>query len=80
VSPTLTVPADLRPVVRRLASEQELSLLVVASQHRRYAAALARLDPTGRELGSSYERFTHDDSAEAGQAMLDWLRVAVRKV
>jgi hypothetical protein len=71
----LEVPRDLRSVVRRVASEQELSLLIVSSEHRRYADALAQLRPTARELRSFYEHFTADESTDAGQAMLDWLRV-----
>jgi hypothetical protein len=71
----LDVPRDLRSLVQRVASEQELPLLVITSEHRRYADALAQLHPTGRELRSFYERFTADESTEAGQAMLDWLRV-----
>jgi hypothetical protein len=71
----LGVPRDLRSVVRRVAGEQELSLLVVASEHRRYADALAALHPSERELRAFYERFSGEQSAEAGEAMLDWLRV-----
>ena len=71
----LDVPRDLRPVMQSLADEQELTLLVVSSEHQRYADALARLHPTERELRSFHERFTDDDSTDAGRAMLDWLRV-----
>jgi hypothetical protein len=61
-------PSDLRPVVQRLADEQELTLLVVAFEHQRYAHALAQLHPTKRELRSFYQRFSHDDSSDAGQS------------
>jgi hypothetical protein len=71
----LETPRGLRPVLRELASEQELPLLVVAREHRRYARTMARLDPTGRELRSFYEQYTHEESADAGRAMLDWLRI-----
>jgi hypothetical protein len=71
----LDLPRDLRSVVRGVASEQELALLVVSSEHRRYADTLAQLHPTAPELRSFYERFTRDTSREAGRAMLDWLRV-----
>ena len=71
----LGVPRDLRSVVRRVAGAHELSLLVVAPEHRRYAGALAALHPSERELRAFYERFSGEESAEAGEAMLDWLRV-----
>ena len=71
----LEVPSDLRSVVKRLANEQELTLLVVSGEHRRYAKALARLDPTERELRSFYERFSQRKVEDAGRAMLAWLRV-----
>jgi hypothetical protein len=71
----LDVPKELRAVVERVASEQELPLLVVGPEHRGYAGELARLHPTARELQSFHERFTEEPSAEAGRAMLDWLRV-----
>jgi hypothetical protein len=71
----LDLPSDLRSVVERLANEQELTLLVVTGEHRRYAELLARLDPTERELRSFYERFSGQTVDDAGQAMLAWLRV-----
>jgi hypothetical protein len=71
----LDVPSDLRSVLRRVAHEQELPLLLVSSEHRRYAGALARMRPTARRLRSFYERFTGERSADAGRAMRDWLRV-----
>jgi hypothetical protein len=76
----LDVPSDLRSVVRRVANEQELPLLVVSSEHRRYSEALARMRPTAHQLRSFYERFTGERSAEAGRAMRDWLRVFRRAV
>lgn len=71
----LDVPMALRSVVQRVASEQQLSLLIISWEHRRYADALAQIHPTGRELQSFHDRFTQDESTEAGQAMLFWLRV-----
>jgi hypothetical protein len=71
----LDVPRALRPVVERLAAEQELTLLVIGPEHRRHARALTRLRPTERELRSFYERFGEERSPDAGQAMLAWLRV-----
>jgi hypothetical protein len=61
--------------VERVANEQELTLLVVTGEHRRYAEVFARLDPTERELRSFYERFSQQTVDDAGQAMLAWLRV-----
>jgi hypothetical protein len=71
----LDVPEELRPMAERVGSEQELPLLVVGAEHRRYAGELARLEPSPAELQSFYERFTEQRSAEAGRAMRDWLRV-----
>jgi hypothetical protein len=48
----LYVPRDLRSVLRRVANEQEHPLLVVSSEHRRYADALVRMRPTARQLQS----------------------------
>ena len=71
----LALPRDLRSLVERLANEQELLVLVVSAEHRRYAEALARLDPTERELRSFYERFSRQKVDDAGQAMRAWLQV-----
>jgi hypothetical protein len=71
----LDVPRDLHAVMDRVAREQEVSVLLVGSEHRRYAGRLARLRPTEGELRSFYERYTEQQSTDAGRAMLDWLRV-----
>jgi hypothetical protein len=68
-------PRELRPVLERLAHEQELSLLILTAEHRRYAKALAKLHPSRRELRTFYEDFSEEDWPQAGEAMLDWLRV-----
>jgi hypothetical protein len=71
----LREPRELRPALERLANEQELSLLILTAEHRRHAKALAKLHPTSRELRAFYEDFSEEDSPQAGEAMLDWLRV-----
>jgi hypothetical protein len=71
----LDVPKDLRPMVRKVGSEQDLPLLVVSGEHRRYADALAGLHPSAPELRTFYERFSGEAPDDAGRAMLDWLRV-----
>jgi hypothetical protein len=42
----LDVARDLRPVMRRFADEQDLPLLVVSSEDRRYADELTEMDPS----------------------------------
>jgi hypothetical protein len=61
-----------RTVMSRLALEQELHVIVVTREH---ADALRRLRPSEHELRRYFARFTEDGYPEAGQAMLDWLRV-----
>jgi hypothetical protein len=63
---------EYRSVTSRLASEQELYVIVVTGEH---AAALWRLHPSERALRRYFARFTDDGYSEAGEAMLDWLRV-----
>jgi len=64
------VPGDLEPAV-----DQDLPLLVISSEHRRYAERLARLRPSESRLRAFYERFSETAMGTAGQAMRDWLRV-----
>ena len=59
-------------VTSRLASEQELDVIVVTGEH---AEALRRLRPRERALRRYFDRFTEDGYPQAGEAMLDWLRV-----
>ena len=63
---------EYRAVTSRLASEQELYVIAVTGEH---AAALQRLHPNERALRRYFARFTEDGYSEAGEAMLDWLRV-----
>ena len=69
------VPRDLRPAVDGAGAEQDLPLLVISSEHRRYASRLARLHPSESRLRAFYERFSEASMGTAGQAMRDWLRV-----
>jgi hypothetical protein len=68
---TLEAP-EYRAVTSRLAAEQELFVLVLTLEH---TDALRRVQPSERELRTYFARFTDDGYPEAGEAMLDWLRV-----
>jgi hypothetical protein len=63
---------EFREMTSRLASEQELSVIVVSGEH---ADALRRLHPREHTLRRYFDRFTEDGYPEAGEAMVDWLRV-----
>jgi hypothetical protein len=63
---------EYRTVMSRLALEQELQVIVITREH---ADILRRLRPSEHELRRYFARFTEDGYPEAGEAMLDWLRV-----
>ena len=53
-----------------------VGVLVLDDSHRRrYAARLARLRPSSTELKTYYDEFYEEHVPDAGQAVLDWLRV-----
>lgn len=59
-------------VTSRLASEQEMYVIIVTREH---ADVLRRLRSSERELSRYFDRFTQDGYPDAGEARLDWLRV-----
>jgi hypothetical protein len=71
----LSPPLRLRSVLERVADQQELTLMVFGTEHRRAGATLTKLHPSRRELRSFYRDFTGEDSQDAGDAMLEWLGV-----
>jgi hypothetical protein len=67
-------PGELTPMWRSVEKRQDLYLMIMTTDDQ-VAGALAELRPSKRRLAAVYRRWTQTEVPDAGEAMVEWLRI-----